>query len=151
MTESAPRFWSAATCRRFPTGRHVCQFQSAVVPARSKFRLCFRILEFDTRDINATRGGNEGTMETELKNIRAYARLSRQPHQHGFATADHPASRLATARATGASRANLCANPIGPFRSLSDSRHGWGVLSPGIWAGKRANPSKMRMNSHCRK
>jgi hypothetical protein len=28
--------WSAATCRRFATGRHVCQSQSAVVPARSK-------------------------------------------------------------------------------------------------------------------
>src|SRR6185312_14135572 len=32
---SAP-IWTAATCRRFPTGRHVCQFQSAVMPAHSK-------------------------------------------------------------------------------------------------------------------
>jgi hypothetical protein len=28
--------WSAATCRRFPTGRHVAQFQSADVSAHSK-------------------------------------------------------------------------------------------------------------------
>ena len=28
--------WSAATGHRFPTGRHVCQFQSAVMPAHSK-------------------------------------------------------------------------------------------------------------------
>jgi hypothetical protein len=28
-------FWSAATCRRFPTGRHVCQFQSADMSAHS--------------------------------------------------------------------------------------------------------------------
>jgi len=28
--------WTAATCRRFPTGRHVCQFQSAVMLAHSK-------------------------------------------------------------------------------------------------------------------
>ena len=27
--------WSAATCRRFGTGRHVSQFQSAVMPAHS--------------------------------------------------------------------------------------------------------------------
>src|ERR1043165_5402104 len=27
--------WSAATCRRFLTGRHVCQSESAVVPAHS--------------------------------------------------------------------------------------------------------------------
>ncbi|HEY2329059.1 MAG TPA: hypothetical protein VGI63_04525 [Verrucomicrobiae bacterium] len=29
--------WSAATRRRFPDGRHVSQFQSAVMPAHSKF------------------------------------------------------------------------------------------------------------------
>ena len=30
------KIWSAATCRRFPTGRHVAQFQSADVSAHSK-------------------------------------------------------------------------------------------------------------------
>ena len=29
-------FWSAATCRRFRTGRHVCQSESAVMSAQSK-------------------------------------------------------------------------------------------------------------------
>jgi hypothetical protein len=29
--------WSAATCRRFPTPRHVAVFQSAGLPAYSKF------------------------------------------------------------------------------------------------------------------
>jgi hypothetical protein len=30
------RIWSAATCRRFPAGGHVCRFQSADVSAHSK-------------------------------------------------------------------------------------------------------------------
>jgi len=29
--------WSAATRRRFPTGRHVARFQSADISAHSKF------------------------------------------------------------------------------------------------------------------
>ena len=36
-TKNEPIFWGAATCRRFLlTGRHVCQFQSRVMPAQSK-------------------------------------------------------------------------------------------------------------------
>jgi hypothetical protein len=33
----------AVTCRRFPAGRHVAQFQSADVSAHSKLRRCQRL------------------------------------------------------------------------------------------------------------
>jgi hypothetical protein len=36
MGEISARLWTAATCRRFGTGRHVGQFQSADVSAHSK-------------------------------------------------------------------------------------------------------------------
>jgi dethiobiotin synthetase len=39
--------WSAATCRRFPTGRHVAQFQSADVSAHSKLWSCHGALTLD--------------------------------------------------------------------------------------------------------
>jgi hypothetical protein len=34
--KSLTKIWSAVTCRRFPTARHVSPFKSAVMPAHSK-------------------------------------------------------------------------------------------------------------------
>jgi hypothetical protein len=43
--------WSAATCRRFPTARHVASFQSADVSAHSKSEHCevLNKLDFSSR------------------------------------------------------------------------------------------------------